>query len=236
MRFFFDLFEFKSAPNLVVSKPRMAILSESEARAYLKAFYWEISYNDGHVTTHKMLEFVNKRTERGVEYRPTLGAMLQSIVLYLSLSAAGYYAATELSAFWMSPKVWLATSLLIYVTCCSGVIYNILHGVPMVGRTPRGDVEIFSGGGREQYAFEGFLVAAMTILIALCFVAIKRVHKLTQSRTQERVVFGVLIVLVITMVRFIEEAYRAKTHYATTFFPPEGYQLGSVFHDQGHST
>lgn len=44
-----------TAPNLVVSKPHMAVVSEIEKKAYHQKFKWAISHSDGHVTTHKML-------------------------------------------------------------------------------------------------------------------------------------------------------------------------------------
>ena len=41
---------------------------------------------------------------------------------------------------------------MIYVTCCSGIVYDIIHDVPFTGRDPKtGETIIFSGGNREQY-------------------------------------------------------------------------------------
>jgi oligosaccharyltransferase complex subunit gamma len=37
-----------------------------ERTEYLRNFKWGISYTDGSVTSHKFLEFVNKRTGRNV--------------------------------------------------------------------------------------------------------------------------------------------------------------------------
>ena len=40
----------------------------------------------------------------------------------------------------MNPRVWLIVALAIYVTFSSGIIFNILHGTQLVGRTAKGDV------------------------------------------------------------------------------------------------
>jgi hypothetical protein len=51
----FEQFGFNTAPNIVVSKPHMAVVSEIEKRLYLQQYKWSISSSDGQVETHKML-------------------------------------------------------------------------------------------------------------------------------------------------------------------------------------
>ena len=51
----FEQFGFNTAPNIVVSKPHMAVVSEMEKRLYLQQYKWSISSSDGQVETHKML-------------------------------------------------------------------------------------------------------------------------------------------------------------------------------------
>lgn len=51
----FEQFGFNTAPNIVVSKPHMAVVSEIERRLYLQQYKWSISSSDGQVETHKML-------------------------------------------------------------------------------------------------------------------------------------------------------------------------------------
>lgn len=60
--------DFKSVPNILVSLPQTALLNKDERLVYLKGFKWLITYTDGHVTSHKMLEYINKRTGRNVQY------------------------------------------------------------------------------------------------------------------------------------------------------------------------
>ena len=81
-----------------------------------------------------MLEFINKRTERDVIYTPPLMTMLTTFFGFISVAAAGVFIYTNLKFIWTNWIVWFVGSLLIYITCVSGVIYDILHDVPFVGR------------------------------------------------------------------------------------------------------
>lgn len=112
----------------------MAVVSELEKKQYLQKFKWAISYSDGHVTSHKMLEFINKRTERDVMYTPTTTAMLTTLVVFLAVVSVGVWLFVSFKSLWTNWLVWLIGSLFVYITCVSGVIYDIIHDVPFVGR------------------------------------------------------------------------------------------------------
>jgi oligosaccharyltransferase complex subunit gamma len=85
----FTYFGFRSAPNLVVSKPHMAVVKGEEFRSYLKDFSWWITSTDGSVTTQKMLEFVNKRTHRNVAYKPTEETIKYVIGMFTAVCIGG---------------------------------------------------------------------------------------------------------------------------------------------------
>lgn len=127
-------FSFNSIPNLVVSKPEMALISDLEKKLYLQKFKWAISYSDGDVTTHKMLDFVNQRTSYEVLYKPPLKTMLLMFFGFIAIMAFGVIVYTKLKHIWTNWVVWLVGVLLIYFTCVSGVVYDIIHDVPFVGR------------------------------------------------------------------------------------------------------
>jgi oligosaccharyltransferase complex subunit gamma len=109
--YIYEQFGFKGAPNLAVSKPQMAVVSEIEKKIYLQQFKWSISHTDGHVTTHKMLEFVNKRTGKEVFYKPPLLTMLQMFFGFISVALIGVYVYTRLRAIWNHWLFWLIGSL-----------------------------------------------------------------------------------------------------------------------------
>lgn len=137
---------------MAVSKPYMAMVSEIEKKIYLQQFKWSISQTDGHVTTHKMLDFVNKRTGKDVLYKPPIFTMIQMFFGFIATAVAGVYIYTRMQFLWNHWVFWLVGSLVVYITCCSGIIYDIIHDVPMTGKDPKtGETIIFSSGNREQY-------------------------------------------------------------------------------------
>ena len=104
-------FGFRGAPNLAVSKPYMAMVSEIEKKIYLQQFKWSISQTDGHVTTHKMLDFVNKRTGKDVFYKPPILTMIQTFFGFIAVAMAGVYIYTRMQFLWNHWVFWLAGSL-----------------------------------------------------------------------------------------------------------------------------
>lgn len=201
----------------------------------MQKFKWAISYSDGHVTTHKMLEFINKRTERDVIYKPTLSTMLTTFFGFISVAAAGVFIYTKLKFIWTNWAVWLVGSLLIYITCVSGVIYDILHDVPFVGRDRNtGEVVIFAEGNREQYGAEGLVISTMIVFIGILFVSI---IVMGQKLDRKISLPGSMIALLLIyyLVSSLESVYKSKGWYGPSFSPPEGYLTGPITRDQGNN-
>ena len=132
----------------------MAVVSDIEKKVYLQKFKWAISYTDGEVTTHKMLEFANQRTGRDIIYKPTVKTMLTTFFGFVAIATIGVLIYTKMKAIWNNWIVWFVGSMvllllikIIYIVCSSGIIYDILHDVPFVGRDPKtGEAMIFAGG------------------------------------------------------------------------------------------
>lgn len=157
----------------MVSRPEMPLISELEKKQYIQKYKWAISYSDGDVTTHKMLDFTNQRTGHNVFYKPTLKTMCIMFLGFIGLMGVGVVVYTKLKFLWTHWVVWLVAVLLIYVTCVSGVIYDILHDVPFVGQDRKtGEVLIFADGNREQYGAEGLVVSLTITCIGVLFTAI----------------------------------------------------------------
>lgn len=81
-----------------------------------------------------MLDFVNQRTSYEVIYKPPLKTMLLMFFGFIFIMAFGVFVYTKLKHIWTNWVVWLIGVLMIYVTCVSGVVYDIIHDVPFVGR------------------------------------------------------------------------------------------------------
>jgi oligosaccharyltransferase complex subunit gamma len=94
-----------------------------------------------------MLDFVNQRTGHNVFYKPTLKTMCVMFLGFIAVMALGVIVYTRLKFLWTNWIVWFVGVLLIYITCVSGVVYDIIHDVPFVGRDRQtGEAVIFTDG------------------------------------------------------------------------------------------
>ena len=67
-------------------------------------------------------------------YKPPLSTMITTFFGFIAVAGAGVLIYVNLKFLWTHWIVWFVGSLLVYITCCSGVIYDIIHDVPFVGR------------------------------------------------------------------------------------------------------
>lgn len=95
----------------MVSKPHMAVVSDMEKRLYYQQFKWSISSSDGQVETVKMLEFVNKRTDKDVIYKPTVVTMCKMFFGFILVALVGVFAYIRLKFLWNHWVFWLVGSL-----------------------------------------------------------------------------------------------------------------------------
>jgi hypothetical protein len=66
---------------------------------------------------------------------------------FIAVMALGVVVYTRLKFLWTNWIVWFVGVLLIYITCVSGVVYDIIHDVPFVGRDRQtGEAVIFTDG------------------------------------------------------------------------------------------
>ncbi len=50
----------------------------------------------------------------------------------------------KFKTFFVNSKVWYSISIVLYCVCCSGVVYNIIHNIPMTIVNNKGETEWFS--------------------------------------------------------------------------------------------
>jgi hypothetical protein len=129
----------------------------------------------------------------------------------------------------------LNSTQVVFVICCSGIIYDIIHDVPLTGRDPKtGETIIFSGGNREQYGLEGWIVSISITLVGLLFVSI--IFFSEKVAFKASLVFGfVALYFIYFIVGQLEEIYKAKGWYGPSMRPPAGYISGPLSHDQGNN-
>lgn len=144
-----------------------------------------------------MLDFVNQRTGHNVFYKPTLKTMCVMFLGFIAVMALGVVVYTRLKFLWTNWIVWFVGVLLIYITCVSGVVYDIIHDVPFVGRDRQtGEAVIFTDGTREQYGAEGLIVSLTISLIGVLFILIVIASQNIKNTYKVRI-FGLIALLTI---------------------------------------
>ena len=93
----------------------MAIVSEIEKKLYLQRFKWAITYSDGDVTTHKMLDFANQRTGVNVLYKPTFKTMLTMFFGFITVTVVGAFIYLKMRAIWTHWVVWFVGVIVIMI-------------------------------------------------------------------------------------------------------------------------
>lgn len=161
--------------------------------------------------------------------------MITTFFGFISIAAIGVLMYIKLKFIWTNWVVWFIGSLLIYITCVSGVIYDIIHDVPFVGRDRNtGEVMVFAGGNREQYGAEGLVVSLMISFVAILFVSIILMGQ-KLDRKYSIIGSSIALVLIYLLVNSLEGIYKSKSWYGPSFTPPGGYLTGPISRDQGNN-
>jgi oligosaccharyltransferase complex subunit gamma len=188
------------------------------------------------IFAHKMLEFINAKSGRKVELKKNPIVFLFYFICFLFILAAGFYLFNNFKQFFLSPYLWLVGSLLVYIICIGGIVYNIIHGTPFAKFDRYGNiVELIHTGQRSQYVGEGLLLSSLFVMGGIVMMAFIWINKIT-SNWQHRIATLVLIFLMVVIFRVIISIYQKKASwYGPTFFPPYGYTKGPLIKDQGNS-
>jgi hypothetical protein len=107
----FKIFNFETVPNIVVSQPQMAVITDPRRKAeYAREFTWKITASDNEVTTDKMLEYVNKKVNKNVVFQLP-EETIQRWTLYFVMAAIGASIVyTQLKAIWNHWVFWFISS------------------------------------------------------------------------------------------------------------------------------
>mmetsp|Transcript_20034 Transcript_20034/g.23064 ORF Transcript_20034/g.23064 Transcript_20034/m.23064 type:complete len:350 (+) Transcript_20034:3-1052(+) len=220
----------RSAPDIIVNKPHFETLNEDARKVYLKKYFWQVMPSDGHVTAVKLLEYVNPRVNRNIVYREPITNLLLGIGILGLIFIGAIKAFLKYKSFFLNEKLWLFGSYAIMFICMSGVVYNIIHEVPLI----RGDSWL-SPRARTQTALEGYIMSATMLIVGLMLTAIQTVGHATGSsfRFFNTVVMITLLFGASLMMNFAGNVYYEKTKfYTTNFYPPAHYIKGPISRDQ----
>ncbi|CAG9467342.1 unnamed protein product [Pedinophyceae sp. YPF-701] len=91
--------------------------------------------------------------------------------------------------------LWILGALALYTFSVGGGLYNIIRGIPLVGRNNEGKAEYFVRGGHMQWGAEGFLMALHYLIFSLPLMGMWAVATKVPSPTTRRVLAYALLFL-----------------------------------------
>lgn len=229
----FQKFQFQNIPNIFVSTK-----SFSEDGPYYNIDRSKLlEYQDNkNYTIDSILNYINSKTGRKVEVKIRISDYVKEYGLYLTLILGIYYSLKNTIKHYKNPKFWWLMSMIVYIVCVGGVVYDIIHNVQMGELNPEtSEFSLIAEGAREQYYIEGFLMSTLFALSASGLIGINLASSI-EGKWLIRLVCLFCISIWVTCVLYTEFIYKQKAQwYLPTFEPPEGYMKGSIMKDQGNS-
>ncbi len=226
----------KTVPNILVSTPKILRLRENEKVEHYRNFLWEISTKDK-LTSKKLLNYVNEKTGRNVEYKESILNLFLVMIVLCAFLAAGVFAFLKFRPFFLSPKLWMVGSMLVYFICMSGFVYNMIQDrpLPLVNIGRNGNLEWIIQEGRSQYRLEGYIVSGTISFVGILFIILLKIPKLTESKNGWIAYLG-LFLLIIWLIKWVESIYKWKSGFPSpSFYPPDHYIRGPLGNDQGRT-
>ena len=214
----FESMKFQTVPRLYLLPPR-------EAGAKVKMSEYELDMSAAHQGVGGLLDEIERLS--GIKIAKTrsprpllLGMALLAVLLALLISAA----ATDLDNAWLwyqSRYLWVLVSVVCYSVGVSGSIFCVIRSAPMYGweggHNGEPVAKIFADYQREQYFFEGFIVAAWTVGCGLAGLTMYYVHKVPLAPLRHLLVIAAMTVFVVLGVE-IFQAYVDKVCFHVTCF------------------
>ncbi|KAF4685464.1 tumor suppressor candidate 3 [Perkinsus olseni] len=185
----------------------------------------------------EILDWMNTKTGRHVEVYVSRHDRLMHTFKLASLAVAavalllyGLYAARKWSI------VCVIAALFIEMISTSGIFYNMLNGMVLVGKGRNGEPEYIMRGFRGQYLGEGLFCSSMMIVSGLSLLVAARAPYWINSRKSR---FLSLAFLGLSLVSgwSVWQCYKYKTgmYSSPGWFPQPGAKHGSIRNDQGFS-
>lgn len=229
----YQKFGFSNIPNIYVSTK--SFTDESGSYSIDRSKLWE--YRDSQeITQSKILDFINKKTERDVTIQKSLIQTILPLAIICTILSSVFCLVYFIKHNFTNPKLWWFGSTIVYITCMAGVVYDIIHSTSLIGTNPQtGENEFIAQGPRSQYILEGFLMSFLISLGGLGLILLNSTANYQNSWIMRLVgIFSIgLIYYSVNQVTF---AYKNKVSwYTPSFDPPSHYIKGGLIADQGNS-
>lgn len=166
----------------------------------------------------KMAQFVRGYSGVNIEvYRSPVMGLVRLFALLSFVGLLVKYAREQVVAlvqYVLANKfIWMVVSLGIYFISVSGVLYDVIRGVPWVGADNQGNPVFISGSG-SQYVLEGLFIGVLNIGCAASILLLKSSMASTHARTTSSAVtclmygFGFVV-----LYKLVQSLYRNKNRW-----------------------
>ena len=192
--------------------------------------------NTENVMPHKVMEFVNAKSGRKIELKKNPLLFIFYFLVFVMLLVVGFWLYAQFTSFFLNPWLWYVASLMIFITCIGGIVYNINHGAHLAKFDRDGSlVELIYKGQRSQYVLEGIICSSLFVVLGTLLAALTCIRGIRNYWTH-RISCIIIMLLVVLVSRIIITIYQKKASwYGPTFMPPSGYIQGPLLKDQGNS-
>lgn len=224
--------------TILYTTPHNIVLNEKNEPRIVYDEEVIIAYKDKRdfATAHKIIEFVNARSSRKIELKKNPILFLFYFIIFVGILTGGFYLYTTYKSFFLSPILWITGTLILYIICIGGVVYNAIHRTPFAKTDRSGNiVEWIHTGQRSQYAGEGYFMSTMFVIVGSLMFSVIFINKI-RGYWNHKIMFILLTILIALCLRTITGVYRVKASwYGPEFTPPYNYIKGPLLKDQGNA-
>ncbi len=183
-----------------------------------------------------MLEFANAKSQRKINLKKDPMEFMTYFLAFCIFIPTAFFLYRNFKKFFLSPKLWLVASFIVYIVCIGGIVYNILRGTPFAGYYRNGTIKQYiSRERRGQYIGEGLLMSSVFVIGGTAFYSFNWIAKI-ENMWLNKLFCAFAIFLIIAVLRICENVYKIKAKwYGPQFFPPGHYVHGPLMKDQGNS-
>jgi hypothetical protein len=123
--------------------------------------------------------------------RPILPVVLRYSSIGAALFVLVRYVAPALYRNPFNPMLAFVVAMGVFFLSMSGLVFNLIRTPPWAGAKADGSTDYIQGGSRSQYVVEGFIIAGLMLVIAVCHITINEIGSVRLSATKSRVAFYV---------------------------------------------
>jgi hypothetical protein len=171
----FQTFGLKSAPVNVLQPPR-AISATPKVPKFLKRLAESHTYNimGNKVSSDDIMSFIKRSTKREIDTTPPLDyvKLVIQFVTVVGLLVTVFALREKIILLRGYPMLFFGISLLVYIFCMSGGMFNIIRETSFFGYDDKREMIFFHPYVREQYGAGGYIVGVLNMLCALMMIAI----------------------------------------------------------------